>query len=152
MSDDQQLSQSSTSTMGPGAAPALTSDQTAAAPAPDLAPNQDAVAELEALLARARENRGQTASPKEPEQPQSTEPTPEEIKAQQQVELAQMEQAAQVERAQLLEEQRRKLEGLKDTPEFQARQQQNNDDTQQKAANQAAQQGHVIRQITETKV
>lgn len=130
----------------------------------------DPLTSLEDLLAKAKAKRQQIGgtdqpAPAEEQTPadQSTRLSPEELaaqeqqkqaelQAQQQAELAAKEQVFEAQRQQQLEVQQQKLGELQDTPEFQARQQQTEEEQKTVAQRAAAQEGHVIHQLEETKV
>lgn len=121
-------------------------------------PSGDSMAELEALLNKAKAKRASGQDSEQP--PESTGmpaepagPTQEEIQAQRLAELEQQERIAEVERQQQLEAQRQKMaEELQKSPQYQARQEQDKDEAAEAAEAKAAQEGHVIHQVGDDKV
>ena len=148
MSDDSQVVPTDPATGSQVGQPDTSSDQ----------PSGDSMAELEELLNKAKAKRasGQYSeqppvAPGMPSEPAG--PTQEEIQAQQLAELEQQERIAEVERQQQLEVQRQKMaEELQKSPQYQARQEQDKDEAAEAAEAKAAQEGHVIHQVSDDKV
>lgn len=113
---------------------------------------QDPLAQLEELLAKAKGQRGQdSAAPSDPPGP-----SPEEIAAQQKAEaeeaLKQQEATAEAQRAVALEQVREQMHDLADTPQDRARKEQDEQKKAEKQAQSEQMQGFEIRQITNTKI
>lgn len=133
---------------------------------PTTAPPTDPVAALDELIAKAKAKRAsiaqQTAGaapaadgtesvPAEAEEVPAG-PSPEEIQAQKLAELAAKE-AEQAELNQrMLQEQQLKMHDLEETPQYQARKSQDQEQAKQQEEQRASQQGHVIHQISDSKV
>lgn len=121
----------------------------------------DSLSTLDELLAKAKAKRqppeppedslsGVSTGPELSGEPQG--PLPEDLVAQQQAELAVREEQAETERLQQLQQQQQKMLELKETPQFQARQEQDSVAAAEAAQQTAEQQGHVIHQVSDTKI
>ncbi len=113
---------------------------------------QDPLAQLEELLAKAKGQRGQTDAVTAP----PSGPTPEEIAAEQKAQaeqaLKQQEAEAEAHRTVALEQVREQMHGLSDSPQDKARRQQDEQKKAEKQAQSEQMEGYEIRQITNTKI
>lgn len=114
---------------------------------------EDPLANLEDLLQKAKAKRVASDQTVEKVQEVPSGPTPEEIQAQQQADLAIQEEQGEALRQQQLEQQRKKMaEELQNTPEYQARKVQDQEVAEKAEEIKAAHQGHVIHQVSDDKM